>query len=293
MMGLGKAFGLFGWVIAAFSFQIVHAEEMDLRVLTYNIQGLPLPWMDHTRYRDIGEILAERRTKGIAPHIVAIQEAFHERTDELVAAAGYPYVSYGPTAKGLKTGLGLVILSEFELLAPSSTIYTDCDGSDCYARKAMQHVKAHRVCGTHDLEVFNTHMDADDDQFYSSQGTRLRQIGEAQDFMKKKAGAFKGQIIALGDFNFLEHKTDYQLFNSFWGLKNTARLCLNVKDCLKTPKFDEYFASALDHQWVRQGEEEKFMILPAIVGTQFTKPYKGRMLSDHVGLEAMYVVICD
>jgi hypothetical protein len=115
-----------------------------LRVLSYNIEGLPrLPARilrffsgahDESRFARIGDILRQRRESGDGPHIVAIQEAFHSKHRELIERSGYPYYSYGPGDGFFKTNSGLVILSEFPILETHRTVFLHGMGWDFLAR---------------------------------------------------------------------------------------------------------------------------------------------------------------
>ena len=65
------------------AFERVNANTVRIKVLSYNIKGLPAlfnPNYDQDRFGDIGRILAASKVAKTAPDIVVLQEAFSNRT---------------------------------------------------------------------------------------------------------------------------------------------------------------------------------------------------------------------
>src|SRR5690606_2777133 len=61
-----------------------------LLVLSLNVHGLPQPLVsDGGRFAAMGRLLAERKSKGTAPHVVVLQEGFTENVRHLIREAGY------------------------------------------------------------------------------------------------------------------------------------------------------------------------------------------------------------
>src|ERR1043165_7766210 len=71
---------------------VTHAS--DLRVVSYNINGLPWPLKSDKRilFMEIARLISEEKTKGIAPDVLLIQEGFRSETEDMVRAMAYPYV---------------------------------------------------------------------------------------------------------------------------------------------------------------------------------------------------------
>lgn len=179
-------------------------ESPTIRILSYNVMGIPLPGVDHSRYAVIGQILREQQDLGIAPDIVLLQEMFHERTRELIARAGYPFVVYGPKAKGIQISAGLVILSRYPVEWQGSGIYRSCVSWDCLARKGFVFARV-RLPSGEGLLLGNTHLNADleSDPVSSPQSpshVRQKQLAEMKTWLPE---AVKSEgVLFGGDFNF-------------------------------------------------------------------------------------------
>ncbi|RYZ78817.1 MAG: hypothetical protein EOP06_28365, partial [Proteobacteria bacterium] len=125
--------------------KVTGPRSVRIRVLSYNIKGLPAfinPSYDVSRYGDIGKILAARKAKGTAPDIVLLQESFDAPTVDLRRAAKYPYEFAGPSSTKIINS-GLFVLSDFPIVAKSSILYgaNDCGTWDCFASKGAQMVR--------------------------------------------------------------------------------------------------------------------------------------------------------
>ncbi len=267
--------------------------EMVLRVLTYNIWGIPLGDDEkrigrHARYGEIGRMLAARRAAGTAPHIVAIQEAFHPRTAELAREAGYPHVRYG--GKERRPGLlpsGLVVLSEFPIEAYGTVSFRECTGMDCFANKGAMHVRIAVPGLPQPIEFFNTHLNADSESPSpppeETRRIRITQIEQIVPFMRAAvvAGA---PVIFPGDFNFRPPEADYLLMGAY-PLANVADQCLRGS-CTGDRDPGPVWGESVDHQFYASGSE--VALTPVHVEQTFKEPVDGTPLSDHVGLEAHY-----
>lgn len=266
-----------------------------LRVLSYNIQGLPLPkGIDHSRYADIGRILREQREKGTAPHIVALQEAFHGRTDELIRAAGYPHVRKGPGGRGTRFNSGLVILSEFPIVKHDTIVYSECTSWDCMARKGAQYARIELPGAPQPLEFYNTHMNSDvNTDFWTpdedAQWARLMQVQEVREFMWETKLS-QAPSIFPGDFNFKQDAYDYLSFVSFSNMQNAGESCSRRVKCDGDEDPSQDWLKAIDHQFYMGGVSPAMTVAPLFYSRTFKEPVRGRVLSDHPGLEVHYEV---
>lgn len=265
------------------------SQELSLTVLTYNIQGLPSDneaW--HDRYAKIGAILRERREKGTAPQIVAIQEAFHPRTDELIAESGYPYYRYG--ARGNSHNplpSGLIILSEYPIEIAASIDYRSCVGFDCWANKGALHVRVLAPGLTVPLDVFNTHMNAGPDEpgpeRDRARDVRQEQQGELLAFIRNVSlpGAAK---IFLGDYNFRPGDSDYESFAAGLGGANAAETCATQPRCSGEPDPGKAWRESVDHIFFKA--PVGMSLQPVALEQNFKEIIDGKPLSDHWGLQA-------
>lgn len=263
-----------------------------LRVLSYNIQALPIPFfMDHSRYRKIGEALGNRRTAGTAPHVVALQEAFHSRTDELVEAAGYPYVSYGPQSKGLKLRSGLVILSEFPILEQDHFVFTKNIRWDRLVRKAIQYVQVELPALKLRADIFNLHLASPDADFNARVKPREAiyvrswQIRQVSRLVRQKSSDDRICLIP-GDFNFRPHDRDAEWLMRRVGVQHSGVAMLNSKSCREVDSVHHDLKHSDDHQFYRHPEGHSWLH-PVKLRRTFSGTDE-KQLSDHTGLEVDY-----
>ena len=263
--------------------------ELVLRVLTFNINGLPThPKKKHERYRATGKILGRLRQEGKAPHLVAIQEAFHGRTKELSDEAGYPYLAWGQgPAPGKLMGSGLLVLSEYPLDAASTTDYQKCAGWDCFANKGALHVSV-RVPGFPEaVDFYDTHLNAD-----GNNGADEGEAQKARDSQIAALIAFVGEtrkpgapLLFAADFNFQPGFPDYEAFSRGLSLRNAAEECSISKDCAGDRDAEGIWRSSVDHHFYASGSEAGVRVRPVSVEQTFKEPVDGQPSSDHLGLE--------
>ncbi len=290
-----KSYGMitgFFLVLGLFS-SAAFAGEMTLKVISYNIHGIPFG-VDQSRYQDIGRALHARRDAGDAPQIVTIQEAFHSRTAELVQEAGYPYVQKGPGNQGLKWGSGLYILSDFPILATDSLVYKDCVSWDCRVRKGALHVRVQVPGLPQPLEIYDTHLNSDPDTdpattFEETERVREKQVMDLSQFIWDTKIS-QAPAIFPGDFNFQPSLLSYLLFASGSSMANAVERCAQTRLCTGDPNPGEEWAQAIDHQFYRSGVSPEVSLEPIHFELIFKTPVNGRLLSDHFGLEIHYRV---
>jgi endonuclease/exonuclease/phosphatase family metal-dependent hydrolase len=278
-----------------------NAGSRTLRVLTYNVKGLPdlITKTDSNRFADIGRILAERRKAGTAPDIVLIQEAFIPRTQELVKESGYPHFAKGPNAtdvnekgKPQKTvyGAGLYVLSEFPILATKKVAYdlNTCAEADCGSNKGAMMVALDVPGLTKPLKVFNTHAQAV--RKYDDLRAKQYRI-----FAKFISDNLDGEPFLIGgDFNSRPADPSFLLWETLTLTTATGGYCvMNTALCQIDPRTEiaKAFSDSVDHIF--------FSLVPTLSGIStrplslmrnFDEPVRGRKLSDHLGYEAEFEV---
>ncbi|NJM51699.1 MAG: hypothetical protein HC843_13210 [Sphingomonadales bacterium] len=206
---------------------------MDLRVLTYNVAGLPWPFLKARAgpLAQIGHDLAEMRRNGTAPDIVLIQEGFRSSTENLIINSGYPYWAAGPLTDskadesrsfvpeqfkrerkftkgetfGKIMGSGLFILSEWPIIAKHMEPFFDgaCAGFDSGANKGVMWADID-INGLPDcVQVFNTHLNSRGASGVTSQRSlqaHQLQFRQAAEFSQKHWRR-DAPFIFGGDFN--------------------------------------------------------------------------------------------
>ncbi|MGK5088701.1 endonuclease/exonuclease/phosphatase family protein, partial [Bdellovibrionota bacterium FG-2] len=273
---------------------ILEHGQMNLRILNYNVHGLPLPGFDTAHFGHIGRVLKQRRLQGTAPQIVAIQEGFHKRIVDLINEAGYPYSKAGPGPTFERTGSGLIILSEFPIVAVKTMTFNidNFAGVDINARKGIEYTQIQLPGLATPLEVLDTHLQADyDDAFtplYESIAARRRQIKELGIFFNSVTSQ-NGPLVFGGDFNTNPTIGDYFDIISQTYLTDAAEGCLPRGRCTgAVDPFDD-LSHSLDHQFYRPSASVKME--PISYDKTFTELVNGKPLSDHDGLEVVYRVI--
>ncbi|MEW6056767.1 MAG: endonuclease/exonuclease/phosphatase family protein [Bdellovibrionota bacterium] len=272
--------------------------SFQLRVLTYNIQGLPLPHIDHTKYEKIGRILGQRKARGNAPQIVAIQEAFHSDSRNIPRFARYPWAAFGPRAKPMGINSGLLLLSQYRMAAYDEVRYVDCAGTDCFAAKGIQRATLSIPTGRGinvELEVFNTHMNADDDVVSNNNQSRKARLGQIRqyggDFLRRSR---VGELPALflGDYNFQLGRPDYNLFASLVGGENAVETCTRARNCTGDQDMQVVLEQTVDHHFYLAGYAagRPVSLTPVHAEEVFDEAAPGERLSDHTGIEVVYQV---
>ncbi|MBI3551856.1 MAG: endonuclease/exonuclease/phosphatase family protein [Elusimicrobia bacterium] len=270
-----------------------------LRVLTYNVHGISptLTAQDEQiqaqslgRYREIARRLREARASGSGPQIVAIQEAWHGLSARTATESGYPYVVKGGGAKFPKLGgSGIYILSEFPVVASETIAYKECTGWDCVATKGALHVRVVVPELSQTLDVYTTHMNADEPPAKpaDSRKARMAQIKDFAAFVRRTRDPAVPAVMAA-DFNFTYPGEDSALFERLVGASNSEKSCAASGDCAgDDPR--AVLKDSVDHQFYIPGRQGS--LKPTRVAQTFREPHNGKPLSDHWGLEESYILL--
>lgn len=125
-----------------------------LRVVRYNVWGLPSPLLRHLeRFKDIPAAI-----NALDANVVLVQEAFNQDSRALARLPGFPYHAWGPSSGFLRLSSGLLILSKYPILVTDTVECSKCGGFDCFANKGAQFARQPRAAGMdarqEDLEGF-------------------------------------------------------------------------------------------------------------------------------------------
>lgn len=282
------------------------AGTKDIRVLSFNIKGLPgiAGGYNKSRFTEIGKILHERRLNGTAPDFVLLQESFIKETKPVRVVSQYPYIVKGPEDEkeydenGKRVSkifsAGLYILSEHPLSNPQKMIYGKgvCNSWDCNANKGLQVVTAEIPGVPFKLQFANTHLQAT----AKHEKNRMKQMDIANRFINRVAPT--GPLIFAGDFNITPNLGSYSYWFATSHMKSAGEYCLNSlqTDCTVKVGTDPLWVveKTKDHQFYREGFVEtqtgpvEVTITPISVERNFTEPHEGKPLSDHMGYEVLY-----
>lgn len=269
------------------------ANVRELKVLTYNIKGLPV-LTNLDRLKRIGEILAERRRLGDEPDVVVLQEAFVRKSQRVRDRAGYPYAIQGPTGGGLfANGSGLEVLSNHPIVARHERRLNDCAFPECLVSKAVVGVTLGVPGLPGPVDVFTTHLQADT----RNDRVRRNQIDDITVFLDRIRFG-RAPAIFAGDFNFKPRHESYRKFLREMPFADAGFECLAALETCEvvigvhgqTDGYDVW-KTTNDRQFYYQPADSPLRIEPIRVIRNFTEPARGGeggFLSDHWGYEVHY-----
>lgn len=261
-----------------------------LKVLTYNIRGLPLI-ADLDRLGRIGEILAERRRRGEEPDVVVLQEAFVEESRRVRSRAGYPYVVDGRRDGRflIANGSGLEILSNHPILDRYGRSFDDCAFPECLVSKSIFGVTLQHPELPEPLRVFTTHLQADS----RNESVRRNQIDDIAVFLSR-IGFGRELAVFAGDFNFKPRHASYHKFLRELPVVDAGAACLAAPGACRVVVGDggternDVWKTTHDRQFFYLPPGSELRIEPARVVRNFTERFEGGSLSDHWGYEVHY-----
>jgi endonuclease/exonuclease/phosphatase family metal-dependent hydrolase len=198
------------FILARQAEQPLFTQPITLKVLTFNVWGLPFTPDRSTRLRAIAQKIAD-----IDPDLVCLQECWIEADRQLLntqlAATRLKYVEYYPSGA---FGSGLMILSAYPITNKFFWRYTqngkwyklwhgDWWGGKGVALAQVQFPKQHGV-----LNIFNTHLIAayQDDRYDDD---RLSQMQELASVLKTATDGRYPALI-LGDLNCGPGTSEYE-----------------------------------------------------------------------------------
>jgi len=184
-----------------FAFIAVHAQALEVKLLTWNVYMLPSPIKKSEQKARINH-LTERLSQETAYDIMVFQEAFmgsfRKKLDRAMSAT-HPHsyhMGRGPKFLHLfAPGLSMVSKHPFEV--KDRLYYSRCSGPDCFAAKGA-FIAEVSLPQDKKMQVIVTHMQAG--QKEKKRKIRALQIEELRAFMKKHARVGVPQVLA-GDLN--------------------------------------------------------------------------------------------
>jgi endonuclease/exonuclease/phosphatase family metal-dependent hydrolase len=303
-------------------------DPAELSVLTYNIEGLPWPARSG-RSEDLSRIadqLQALRNQGRQPHVVLFEEAFSRKARAIARNAGYRYIADGPAASdtgapatsiadrafnaaarffagekwGKWRGSGLRIASDYPILGVKRMAYSTCAGMDCLANKGAVLVTIAVPGVPQPVAIVDTHLNSRraarvsiDRSFYAYR----RQVDALSDFVRANVPTSMPFIVA-GDFNAGQEprRRDYLLhqaaaWRSDTPVRGALDTCLQAGDlCATDNRPDLAFSQkrGRDYQLFASGGSANLALKS--MAALFGHDTDGRMLSDHVGYSATYLV---
>lgn len=293
--------------VVAFSTANAAPQEVKLRVMSFNIKGLPWPLVKgkRNRFRAIGDKLASLRKEGQAPHVLLLQEGFTGPINEIISRGGYKYFVKGPNsrqcsaeeaAKKKKTienckvtrllGAGLYIISDYPIIESARAAFGNglhCTGWDCKANKGVAYALIQVPGIKEPVSIFNTHMNSrgasgsSDEKVYASQKLQLATAARFLDDMVTSPGP----VIFAGDFNISSGRPNYDELLKAVGMPEMGDLCFSTPVTCHIPANTDpnRFTGGVDHHFAAAGLHTS--LLPVFASHSLTKATDGYDYSDH------------
>jgi endonuclease/exonuclease/phosphatase family metal-dependent hydrolase len=290
----------------------------QLKVLTYNIEGLGFPARTGrgAELRQIGEHLAAMRAAGTAPDVVLFQEMFSGDAKRAVAATGYPAITSGPTAKtrsvdpvreklpgkasvkrgevGLHfAGSGLAIASRFPIIATDVHAYgkRSCAGIDCLSNKGIVLGRIAIPGVPTPIDIYDIHMNsrgASKAPAPRNLAAHDRQALEASQFIDRTHNN-DFPVVFGGDFNMRHSEPRWYNFTRHQRMTLVHRVCADpASGCEVKMSWDG------DAPWMDTQDLQFFWsgnpvaIRPIRVESLFDGRPDSPTLSDHDGFMVTY-----
>jgi len=297
-------------------------EEPVLRLLSYNINGLPktLTKGKPPLFNRIAEILRERRAAGTQPQVVLLQEAFDKRTSVIADTTGYKYVYKGPgrrdtSRKGRAhwtqatrkayalrhdpqkiAGSGLYILSDYPIVDARYKAFDSdaCAGFDCLSNKAIQFARLQTPFADEPIDIVNSHFNSRSSAKAPGKLV-LRAHKKQTDVLVKLLSEFRQgyPIVIAGDFNTKQDKR-YAYFSHSLNLIDAGEVCLSNRALCALAdgtKEDELLFRTNDKQFYESSADIRLQ--PIWAARNFDELLDGKPLSDHLGYEVHYRIVAD
>jgi endonuclease/exonuclease/phosphatase family metal-dependent hydrolase len=293
-------------------------KRAQLKVLTYNIEGLGFPARTGrgSELRQIGEHLAAMRAAGTGPDIVLFQEMFSGAAKNAVMASGYPAITSGPTAKtrssdviedrlpgkarikrgevGLRfAGSGLAIASRFPIIATDMHAYgkRSCAGIDCLSNKGIVLARIAIPGLPTPIDVYDTHMNSRG----ASKAPPKRNL-EAHDRQAIEASRFIDAthndafpIVFGGDFNMRHSEPRWDNFTRHQRMTLVHRTCADAASGCEVKMSWDGDAPWMDTQDLQfYWDGAPVTIRPVRVEALFDGRPESPTLSDHDGFMVTY-----
>lgn len=277
-----------GWASSSFPLS-------RLRIMTFNVFGVPLPFQDPSRFADSGRALRARFEAGL--DVVLLQEMFHPETARLIEAAGFPYALRETGRLSGARGSGLVILSRYPIQRIQSQWFSRCVSWDCLAAKAVQLAKVQ--VGPHEVYLANTHLNSNlvgdpSSDPESPSDVRIQQLQEIREFLWDQVPSH-APLVFGGDFNLRSIDFEYSLLLDGIGLRSSLVDCLELgtSRCQAEANLPQVARDTIDHVLYRSGRSPRIELIPTGFRRYFWETVHGRRLSDHLAIEMSFDLLTD
>jgi endonuclease/exonuclease/phosphatase family metal-dependent hydrolase len=293
-----------------------------LRVLTYNVEGLPWPARRERgpQLKEIARQLSVLREANAAPDVILVQEAFSGQAVRIGRRAGYLNHVPGPGARerrpptsdeadpaltgrrkrtkgegfGHFLSSGLYVLSDYPVVTLNRQPFRsrECAGFDCLANKGVMHARITIPSVPAAVDLFNTHLNARGASGVARERSRAAhrlQVNGVSRFIEQGWDR-RNALLAGGDFNRRGAPQRFEHFAEKTPYRLVHQHCVDAParcDVRVSWDGDEPWMDTQDLQGFQSGQ--MLTVEPIRVEAMFDKPWRaGRPLSDNDGLLVVY-----
>lgn len=254
----------------------------ELRILTYNVWGLPGPLVKNRkeRFERLGSQLN-------AYDVVTLQETFSNDIEVLSKTTGFPYHERYNNSSFYRLGSGLYVLSKYPILKTDYMAFDRCTVADCLARKGVLMTRIdHPKIGP--IDLYTTHYQAED--LEKAQKIRIEEDNLIlQELMHRNRS--NNPVIVTGDFNSVPDGPEYEDLMSRLPLVDSFRQ-IHPQDPGYTSSADNPYKAGqadkvserIDYIFYLPKEGVKYQVLDSQV--TLNQAVDGYVLSDHYGVSA-------
>lgn len=271
-------------IASAFAITSQASEAKELKILSYNVAGLPVSTDVPINQLELGSQLSKS-----GYDIIAVQEdfTFHEALVENLSKGVYPFRSFH--SGGVPGGDGLNIFSKYKLFNEERTTWDSLSGvidggADELTPKGILYACIELEDGVY-LDFYTIHADAyGDKDSVEARSDNFRQLSE----IIKKRGTAR-PVIITGDFNTSHH---FQGEASAEVYRTALIKDCNLKDSWIEIKnggnYDDFSSwsgdywgnwDSVDKVLYRDGDGVK--LTPTAFEYKYYKNFKGESISDH------------
>jgi len=270
------------------------ASATELKVLTYNVWGLP------GRLIQKPERLAAiaRVAPLLGADVIGFEETFNGITEVLARMKDYPHIVRGPGADRLRFSSGLLLVSRWPILSSAHISFSSCHGTDCFSQKGVVFARVQLPWG--EVDFYLTHMNA-----AGGEAVRTQQLSELSIFMADHSpdGRYRRPVIVFGDFNFEAASANYNRMRQLTGTNDAHSDYVAANRDLPPVARNGYTSDPTrnSNQFGRLNPPKRIDFILYKSSTQnrltvktsslaFDAPVDGMHLSDHFGVSVQFQV---
>jgi len=272
---------------------------VKLRVLTYNVWGLPSPLTTGSlaRFKQIKEEIG-------AYDVVVLQEVFGLQVRDQILKSAFPFKSFARHARLIpffnRIGTGLVILSKFPIIRTSRLRFNPFRATD-FDRFALKGALHSRILlpNQSTLDLFTTHLQAEEGPL--PEKIRIYQLRRLAKFIKQHHRKDHSWILA-GDFNSTPNSPSHREIFRELQLTDALEVYCHKNPLLPQNSFMTYsnendwlsndsnrINKRIDYIFFQNGRLNSLDVENVKLAFNRSRCL-GKHLSDHFGVEALFHV---